>query len=84
MSIGFALLLGAVTEYLVIEDPSSSDSTNAYWAATGMCLLAFLSAISIHLTSVMGYKNEMFLRIICTSAIYEKVVFTCTVSEELS
>lgn len=73
MYIGFAILLGTVTDYLVIDSPTRTETANAYYSAAGMALLAVAIVIATHLYATIGYKMEMVLRIICSTAIYQKV-----------
>lgn len=73
MYIGFALLLGTVTDYLVNDSPTHTETANAYYSAAGMAMLTVLSSMCVHLYSTTGYKIEMFIRIICSTVIYQKV-----------
>ena len=70
---GVAELLGAITDYFVIESPTAADTRNAYLYAVGLGLVSLCimlcHAIGFHIATLLG----MHTRIIMTAASYNKV-----------
>ena len=80
-----SVFLGYVVEYFFIaeEDSSPELTRNAYLYALGLGLGA-LSLPFIHAHGyLIGYKMGMDVRIIATSAIYQKVMYTGPCNESV-
>ena len=71
--VGVAELLGYMTDYFVIESPTSADTRNAYLYAVGLGLVSlcimFCHGMGFHIATLLG----MHTRIIMTAASYNKV-----------
>ena len=66
-------LLGSLTDYFVIENPSSVQTRNAYLYATGFGVASFYSICSLAFNSHDALLLGMFTRIIMSCTIYKKV-----------
>ena len=69
-----SVLLGSLTDYFALNSPNSSETRDAYLLALGVSLIAMFTVVAVGTASYCGYKLGMLVRIICTSAIYEKVL----------
>ena len=68
-----SVLLGQLTEYFVIESPSSDDTRNAYLYAMGMSIIAIIVPLIHVMAFLQGQKLGMMTRTLMSSAIYQKV-----------
>ena len=66
-------LLGSLTDYFVIESPSSVQTRNAYLYAMGLSLASLYSVYGFAFHSHDGLILGMMTRIMMLSAIYKKV-----------
>ena len=66
-------VLGQLTDYFVIESPSSNDTRNAYLYAMGLVLLSLTLMCIDALSFQQGYKLGMLTKTLMSSAIYQKV-----------
>ena len=66
-------LLGSLTDYFVIESPSSVQTRNAYLYAIGLSLASLYSVYGFAFHSHDGLILGMLTRIMMLSAIYKKV-----------
>lgn len=66
-----SLLLGYLTEYLT--DTSKTTQEMAFIYATGLSTLAILSAVMNSLSLHTGWLASLHVKVILTSAIYQKV-----------
>ena len=72
--VGQSLLLGIITDYFIIDSPSSADTRNAYLSALGIGLLGLISLVCDGLSFLQGFKISMLTRVMFTSQIYQKVI----------
>ena len=75
--IGQALILGYLSEYFAISDPTPTETRNAYIYAAVLAVLSFTLVTSNGLVSYMGHKGGMLVRILATGAVYDKVNYCC-------
>ena len=70
-------LLGSLTDYFVIENPSSVQTRNAYLYAIGLGLVSLYYACGYAFHYHDGLVLGMMTRIMMLSAIYKKVYLYC-------
>lgn len=72
--IGQPVILGYLTNYFAITEPTQSDTHSAYLFALALSSISFLLVFLNGLSGYSGYKLGMLVRVIATSAIYKKIV----------
>ncbi len=67
------IVLGHITDYFTIDNPTTADTQRVYLFALIMAMLSALLVTNNSANAYIGIKMGMLLRIVCTSAIYQKV-----------
>ena len=67
------MLFGSLTDYFTISSPTDIETRDAYLLASAVSLIAFIVVVIVGTAGYYGHKLGMLVRIICTSAIYDKV-----------
>ena len=65
-------LVGQLSEYYILADPTTEETCNAYLFGAGLSILAFLATL-LNLLFYIGDKIGGIVRILLTSTIYQKV-----------
>lgn len=68
-----SVVLGYLTSYFTIQEPSAKDTREAYLFATGLTLMTLCVGLLHAHSYLMGQKVGMMTRIVATGAIYQKV-----------
>jgi ATP-binding cassette subfamily C (CFTR/MRP) protein 4 len=69
-----SLLVGYLASYFTITNPSYEETRNAYLFATGLSLISFFLVAMNAMDGITGYKMSMHVRVITSSAIYQKIL----------
>ena len=68
-------LVGRLSEYYIISDPTSQETNIAYYIAAGLSVVTFAIAM-LNLVFYAGEKIGGMMRILLTSVIYQKVRYS--------
>lgn len=70
-----SVVLGYLTEYFAIQDPTAEETRDAYLFAMAIALIGFCNSFLHAHTFLIGQKLGMMARIVATGAIYQKVKY---------
>ena len=71
--VGQSIVLGYLSDYFVLDSPSTTDTRNAYLYATGMVIVPFGTMFFATYQFHNAVMSGMTVRLIASSAIYQKV-----------
>jgi ATP-binding cassette subfamily C (CFTR/MRP) protein 4 len=74
LQVGQSVVLGYLANYFTIEDPTSDDTRDAYLLAGGLVAMAFVITLLHGHGFLIGQKVGMMSRVMCTNAIYQKIL----------
>jgi ATP-binding cassette subfamily C (CFTR/MRP) protein 4 len=74
LQVGQSVVLGYLANYFTIEDPTSDDTRDAYLLAGGLVAMAFVITLLHGHGFLVGQKVGMISRVMCTNAIYQKIL----------
>lgn len=73
VTIFLSLLVGLLSEYFSNEDPASEQTRDAYLYAGALSVLTMILIVLIGHKSMIAYNLAMQIRVMLTTAIYQKV-----------
>ena len=78
-----SVFLGYISEYFFIDSPTPDQTRDAYLFSLGVAL-ASVAVAFVHAHGFqMGFRSSMDVRIVATSAIYQKVTTENTIIESI-
>lgn len=72
--IGQSVVLGFITDYFAISHPSHQDTVEVYLFACALVVMGITMGMVYAHGSIVAQKTGMMARVICTAAIYERIL----------